>query len=194
MLTVRASLTLKRGAVKKIERAARPEGGSAGGGEPSADYTADRMLQVLPQLFKAMMLQARAEAPAASGEVGETQFRIIHALNHEEFTVGELADRMKVRAPTVSRMVDALVSRGWVAREADPADRRKVCVRLTEEGRGLAGAMETRFCNATARFLRPLSGEQLSGIVAACDTLEALLIAQRQSHSSRHETLLEEHN
>lgn len=193
MLTVPASLTLKEGAVKMIERAARPEGGSAGGGEPSADYTADRMLQVLPQLFKLMMLQARAEAPAAS-EVGETQFRIIHALNHEEFTVGELADRMKVRAPTVSRMVDALVSRGWVAREADPADRRKVCVRLTEQGRGLAGAMETRFCNATARFLRPLSGEQLSGIVAACDTLEALLIAQRHTHSSRHETLPEEHD
>src|SRR6478672_6294280 len=104
MLTVPASLTLKEGAVKMIERAARPEDGSAGGGGPSADYTADRMLQVLPQLFKLMMLQARAEAPAAS-EVGETQFRIIHALNHEEFTVGELADRMKVRAPTVSRMV-----------------------------------------------------------------------------------------
>jgi DNA-binding MarR family transcriptional regulator len=189
---VPASPTSKEGTVQMVQRAATPGGGSTGSGEPSADYTAERMLQVLPQMFKQLMLQARGETPAAFGEVGETQFRIIHALNHEEFTVGELAERMKVRAPTVSRMIDGLVSRGWVARQADPADRRKVCLRLTEHGRDLAGTMETRFCDAAARFLRPLSGEQLSGIVAACDTLEALLIAQRHTES-KHETLLEEH-
>jgi DNA-binding MarR family transcriptional regulator len=194
MLMVPVSLTSKEGTVKMTERAVKPDEESAGGGQPSADYAAERMLRVLPQMFKQMMLQARDEVPSAFGEVGETQFRIIHALNHEEFTVGELAERMKVRAPTVSRMIDALVSRGWVARQADPADRRKVCLQLTEQGRGLAGAMETRFCSATARFLRPLSGEQLGGIVAACDSLEALLIAQRHAHSTRHETLLEEHN
>jgi len=142
---------------------------------PAVDEAAGRVLRVIPVVFKQMIVKAREEMPDALCDLGETQFRIIHALNHGSFTMGELADRMKVRTPTVSRMIDAMVARGLVDREPDSADRRKVWLHLTAEGRALSTAMEQQFQIAVARFLQPLDDERLRVIVAACDALEGLL-------------------
>jgi DNA-binding MarR family transcriptional regulator len=142
---------------------------------PAVDQAAGRVLRVIPVMFKQMIVKAREEMPDALCDLGETQFRIIHALNHGSFTMGELADRMKVRTPTVSRMIDAMVARGLVDREPDSTDRRKVWLHLTAEGRKVSTAMEQHFQIAVARFLQPLDDEKLAVIVAACDALEGLL-------------------
>ena len=152
--------------------------------EPSVDDAAERLLRVLPRMFKHLMAEVRPELPQAFPG-GETQFRIVHALNHREYTLGELAERMEVTAPTVSRMIDTLVERGHVERHADAADRRKVWLRLTDDGRALARDMEACFYEAVARFLQPLSGQDLTAVVAACDALEALLLGNRTRDSKQ---------
>ena len=50
-------------------------------------------------------------------------------------TLNQVADRVKRGAPAVSRAVDALVRAGLVDRQPDPANRRRLQLRLTEEGR-----------------------------------------------------------
>src|SRR5690348_513658 len=156
---------------------------------PAVDEAAGRVLRVIPVVFKQMIVKARVEMPDALCDLGETQFRIIHALNHGSFTIGELADRMKVRTPTVSRMIDAMVARGLVDREPDSADRRKVWLHLTAEGRELSNGMEQHFQIAVARFLQPLDDEKLRAIVAACDALEGLLAGpeRKEPHSTTRE-------
>jgi DNA-binding MarR family transcriptional regulator len=158
-----------------IETAPSSEAVTAAPARPAVDQAAGRLLRVIPVMFKQMIARAREEMPDALCDLGETQFRIIHALNHGSFTMGELADRMKVRTPTVSRMIDAMVARGLVDREPDSTDRRKVWLHLTAEGRELSTAMEQHFQVAVARFLQPLDDERLDVIVAACDALEGLL-------------------
>ena len=50
-------------------------------------------------------------------------------------TLNQVAARVKRGAPAVSRAVDALVRAGLVDRQPDPDNRRRLQLRLTEEGR-----------------------------------------------------------
>jgi DNA-binding MarR family transcriptional regulator len=50
---------------------------------------------------------------------------------HEPMSVTELASHLSVSAPSASTMVDRLVDRNLLSRETDPADRRKVVIRLS---------------------------------------------------------------
>ncbi|MCL6699823.1 MarR family transcriptional regulator [Sphingomonas sp. NSE70-1] len=50
-------------------------------------------------------------------------------------TLNQVAARVKRGAPAVSRAVDALVRAGLVDRQPDPGNRRRLQLRLTEEGR-----------------------------------------------------------
>jgi DNA-binding MarR family transcriptional regulator len=52
-------------------------------------------------------------------------------------SVGELAERLLLRHHSVVGLVDRLVRRGLVRRTPDPADRRRVHVRLTPRGEAL---------------------------------------------------------
>jgi DNA-binding MarR family transcriptional regulator len=49
-------------------------------------------------------------------------------------TVGELADRLGRSTSVTSRMVDHLVTRGWVDRTEDPTDRRAKRLAITSVG------------------------------------------------------------
>lgn len=51
-----------------------------------------------------------------------------------EVTVAMIAEMVQLSAPTVSRILDRLEKNGYVSRERASTDRRKVCVRLTDEG------------------------------------------------------------
>lgn len=50
---------------------------------------------------------------------------------YEPMSVTELANHLSVSAPSASTMVDRLVDRNLLSRETDPADRRKVEIRLS---------------------------------------------------------------
>ena len=51
-----------------------------------------------------------------------------------EPTIGELAERLQIRHHSVVELIDRLESRGLARRRRSEADRRKVCVELTDEG------------------------------------------------------------
>ena len=61
----------------------------------------------------------------------------------EPLRMGELAARLGISAPTVSRLVDDLAELGFLERVADEDDHRATRVRLSAEGhRGLAAVRE----------------------------------------------------
>jgi len=76
------------------------------------------------------------------------EFQLIHRLSHlggdSGARVGDLAAWLGVRPPTVSQLVDVLVSRGLVERFADDDDRRAIRVRLSAEGKALADSFHDR--------------------------------------------------
>lgn len=74
-------------------------------------------------------------------------------------TPSDLADRINVRRPTLTGIVDGLVAAGLVRRDADPERRRNQWVELTAAGRKtiLAAAPDhfTRLAAATGAFSAP---------------------------------------
>jgi long-chain acyl-CoA synthetase len=70
------------------------------------------------------------------------QYRVLSLLHDGSSASSALAGRLAVSPPSITAVVDGLVVRGLVARSADPDDRRRVHLELTEEGRRLLDEAE----------------------------------------------------
>lgn len=62
------------------------------------------------------------------------------ALDGERFPLGQLIKELRISKQAAGQLVDTLVLRGYLERAADPNDRRKLTVRLTDRGRAAAAA------------------------------------------------------
>jgi len=89
-------------------------------------------------------------------------------------TLGELARIEQVRAPTMTRIVDALERRGHVRREADAADRRRVRLRATPAGVRLMQRGRDRRVDVLGAALGGLTRSERATLAAALDLLEHL--------------------
>src|SRR6478752_2032995 len=83
-------------------------------------------------------LARRMRTQRAVDSMSDGQFAVLAGLFlHGSHTLGELADRERVSAPSMNRTVNCLQESGYVRRSADENDGRKVVISLTEEGRAV---------------------------------------------------------
>ena len=95
-----------------------------GGGSPIA--LAARFARLVEQLGGDMAAaKAHGQQRALLAAVAET----------EPATLNQIAAKVRRGAPAVSRAVDSLVRAGLVDRQADPDNRRRLALNLTEAGR-----------------------------------------------------------
>jgi len=90
-------------------------------------------------------------------------------------TPSELANRERVRRPTITRVAGKLAEAGFVARIPDDRDGRAARLRVTAEGRRVLRALRTRKTAYLARRLERLEPEQRELLARASDILERLL-------------------
>lgn len=80
-------------------------------------------------------LSRRLRAQRAVDSMSDGQFAVLAALKVSgPHTLGELAERERVTAPSMNRTVNCLEESGWLTRTTDDGDRRKVNIALTDEG------------------------------------------------------------
>jgi DNA-binding MarR family transcriptional regulator len=80
-------------------------------------------------------LARRLRSERAVDSMSDGQFADLAAHKvHGPHTLGELADRERVSAPSMNRTVNALEESGYLSRTADADDRRKVNIQLTDSG------------------------------------------------------------
>ncbi len=72
----------------------------------------------------------------------------------------ELADRLGVEPPTITRMIRRMESCGFVERRPDPADARSFRVHLTEKGRALEEPVARIWKEAEKKTLQGISPEE----------------------------------
>lgn len=72
---------------------------------------------------------------AAAKAMGQQRDLLTAVQASEPGTLNQVAARVKRGAPAISRAIDALVRAGLVDRQADPNNRRRLQLRLTQEGR-----------------------------------------------------------
>lgn len=101
-------------------------------------------------------------------ELSLNQYSILNIVHYEEGCSSiQLANRLQLKAASITYLVDSLEKRGLVARVENPDDRRSHTIHLTEEGLKLVGVPENH-----AEMLGVF--EQLSQ-----DELEMLYLAMR---------------
>jgi DNA-binding MarR family transcriptional regulator len=95
---------------------------------------------------------------------------------------GEVARRLMVSAPVVTRLAAGLADAGLVERRTDAKDRRAVLLTLTSTGRRRARAMRRDLLEAAHELLEPLPEERRAAVAAALEELQILLPAHSASH------------
>ncbi|HVV25949.1 MAG TPA: MarR family transcriptional regulator [Candidatus Saccharimonadales bacterium] len=93
---------------------------------------------LLPILIKrsARLLDREIDALLKSHGIARSQYRVLYYVAERgELTQTELAGLLEVEAATLTRLVDALVKKGWLVRLRDEQDQRLKRIRLTAEGK-----------------------------------------------------------
>ncbi|MHA7303681.1 MarR family winged helix-turn-helix transcriptional regulator [Arthrobacter sp. TMN-49] len=81
-----------------------------------------------------MHTSRRLRVEAATREISPGQYSVLAAVLQGPHTVGHLAAREQIQAPSMTRIVNALTASGMVSREENPQDKRQVLVHITEAG------------------------------------------------------------
>jgi DNA-binding MarR family transcriptional regulator len=106
-------------------------------------------------------------------DISITQMKTLHVLAEggSEVSVKELSDRLGLSLPGASRIVDALMRRGWLERREDPDDRRMKRIGITAEGRKALDRIETARLAGLEDYAASLSPEQRATLSSALSDL-----------------------
>ena len=88
--------------------------------------------------------------------------------------VGDLAQRERVAAPSMTRTLSGLVSAGWVERLPDPEDGRSFTVTLTPSGHKLIARVRKERNAIVVQGMERLTEAQRDALRAAIPVLEQL--------------------
>ncbi len=122
---------------------------------------------------------------AGRHDVGANDFRaLLHVLVAETagtpLSAGELRARMGMSGAAITYLVERMIASGHFRRESDPADRRKVILRVADDGRAVARGFFTPLAEHNRRAMADLPDDDLS---AAHRTFTAIIDAMRAFRS-----------
>lgn len=123
--------------------------------------------QVAAEIPQAITQAARSMRTALSRNLLEEglyagQDGVMRALAEEDgLTPGNLAQRLGVKAPTMTRTIGRMEAQGFVSRRADGTDQRLTKVYLTEAGRGSLEKISVSVGACNSQALSGFSGKQM---------------------------------
>lgn len=147
---------------------------------PSEEELTRRVLNIIPLVMRTMGAEMRQEATAG---FQVSHYRILKLIHQQPRTVSELAARQVVALPTMSRTVSALVERGWVTRTEDPLDRRRVRLRVTDDGRAVLEQLRSRIQERLAGRLAGLTTEEREQLLTGLEVLERVFTTEVEHES-----------
>jgi DNA-binding MarR family transcriptional regulator len=107
-------------------------------------------------------------------EVSRTEYDVLYTLSKSKrpLRLGELNRRVLLSQPALSRMVERLVGRGLVRREADADDARAALLSLTDEGRAQQRSTgRAHALNVSRTMTAAFSDEEMRELMALCRKL-----------------------
>jgi len=117
-------------------------------------------------------LARRMRTQRAVDSMSDGQFAVLAALwTHGPHTLGELAERERVSAPSMNRTVNSLQETGYITRSADENDGRKVVISLTEAGRAVVAETARRRDAWVEAALAELTPKERATIARAAEIM-----------------------
>jgi DNA-binding MarR family transcriptional regulator len=103
--------------------------------------------------------------------------RILRGAGKAGLPTLEVGERMIERTPGVTRILDRLEAKGWVARERDVSDRRKVWCRIAPEGMALLARLDAPVDENDEAVFASMAPEDLDTLIRILDELRQRLAA-----------------
>jgi DNA-binding MarR family transcriptional regulator len=123
---------------------------------PINQYIAYLLAQANRQVNGQLDVEFRAEG------IPVEQWRILNLLAASNGrSMGELAQAALLNHPTLTKTIDRMISQALVYRRVDPADRRKILIYISDDGR------------AVNERLNQLANSHQAGLVDSCGDREA---------------------
>ena len=146
----------------------------------TAQACAREILDVTPNIIQAIRVQMRSQH---QHDLSVPQFRTLAFLNHHPgSSLSAAAEHIGLTLPTMSVLVEGLVQRGLVDRDADVRDRRRVLLTLTPAGQQLFTQARDAAAAWLAALLEPLGENERKTIVQALELLRPLFVAAPAPH------------
>jgi len=123
----------------------------------------DEALSVYKRFHRALLTSTASRWRGL--DISMQQLRAIYMLRDEEVaTVGRLAELFGIGLPAASILADRLVRAGFVDRNDDPADRRRVLLTLTRAGIQLVTDLQEGNHLLMRRWMSRMSPEDLAAL------------------------------
>jgi len=144
--------------------------------DPQPDL-ALRLLEIIP----AVMRTVAAELRRSGHLLNPTHFNVLITLAYGPCILSDLAEQQAVSPPTMSNTVSTLVERGWVQRQRDVDDRRKVWLTLTPGGLQILDTMRQQAEIRVNQILISLSHAERHTLAAGLTVLRQVFIVPNNS-------------
>ena len=130
----------------------------------------------------AAWLAKQVEIALGAVDLSLPQYRVLGILGEGTAASSALAERLAVRPPSITAVVDGLVHRGLVDRSPCPGDRRRVTLEITAAGKSLLTLADSAVEERLATIAEELPDELAS---RALESLQLWGRALRAYHESR---------
>lgn len=139
---------------------------------PSSDGCARELLAGVPSVMRFIRCQMRGHREAG---LTVPQFRALVFVSHtDDSSISAMAEHLGLSVPAASRMVDLLVRRGLMERQASLGDRRCVSLSLTPQGKATFRTALRATQVALARRFKTLSAQERYVVGGAMQILSRL--------------------
>lgn len=143
---------------------------------------AREVLNVIPVVMRA--LRTRMRASRAVG-LSVPQFRVLSFVHRRgTASLSDIAEHMGLTLPSMSKMVDGLLSRGLVDRAQDEADRRRIAIWITPRGIDASAATRADTQQWLAERLRRLDPRERQALLQGLTALEGLFSGEGVKHGA----------
>ncbi len=139
---------------------------------PSSKACASSVLDSVPPIMQFIRTEMRGHRTL---NISVPQFRVLTYLERRPGgSLSDVAERVGLSLPAMSRLIDGLVDRGLLTREDSPADRRRIALRITDAGRDLVRTARQGALTRLAELLGALSPRERTQILEAMAVLRPL--------------------
>ncbi len=144
-----------------------------------ADELRKQCASTVMDTFHTMMRTIGPEARKhSSSDLSMQQFRAMKTIEkHEGASLSLVSEHLGATLSATSKLVDGLVERGWVRRDIDEEDRRKLILALTDAGAEVMKSVHMEVITCLSNKLASLTPGECAMLNLAMDILRSTLVA-----------------
>lgn len=140
--------------------------------KPPLDH-ALRTLELVTRLHRWAVASVQANHLGRGSSL--RQLAVLYALRQGPSSPGQLARRLRVTPAVITGLLDRLERHGYVRREADPEDRRRLRLVVTESGLAVSQEVRLALAEEVATQFETASSAELNELGRALDLLQRTL-------------------